>query len=74
MEYNQLDPLLREVTGKGDVNDESTGFSPYPGNINQLVFALEPYWKVGCIWKAGVVGRGEGGRGGGVFLVGSDGA
>ncbi|KAJ7298571.1 hypothetical protein O6H91_Y540600 [Diphasiastrum complanatum] len=43
VEYNQLDPLLR-ATGheNGDVNDE-TGFSPYPGNINQLVFKLETY-------------------------------
>lgn len=44
VEYNQLDPLLR-ATGHddGDVNDPSTGFSPYPGNINQLLFKLEPY-------------------------------
>lgn len=46
VEYNQLDPLLREIEGSGDVNDPATGFSPYPGNINQLVFALEPYSKV----------------------------
>lgn len=44
VEYNQLDPLLR-ASGfpDGDVNDEKTGFSPYPGNINQLLFQLEPY-------------------------------
>lgn len=44
VEYNQLDPLLR-ATGHedGDVNDPSTGFSPFPGNINQLLFKLEPY-------------------------------
>lgn len=38
VEYNQLDPLLR-ATGypDGDVNDE-TGFSPFPGNINQVCF------------------------------------
>lgn len=43
VEYNQLDPLLRATTSPdGDVNDE-TGHSPFPGNINQLVFALEPY-------------------------------
>lgn len=36
VEYNQLDPLLRATTGDGDVNDD-TGYSPYPGNINQLV-------------------------------------
>lgn len=36
VEYNQLDPLLR-ATGfpDGDVNCE-TGFSPFPGNINQV--------------------------------------
>ena len=41
---HQLDPLLR-ATGSagGDVNDPATGRSPYPGNINQLVFAMEPY-------------------------------
>lgn len=43
VEYNQLDPLLRDtVNSDGDVPDE-TGFSPYPGNINVLLFALEPY-------------------------------
>jgi UDP-sugar pyrophosphorylase len=46
VEYNQLDPLLR-ATGfpDGDVNDKKTGFSPFPGNINQLLFKLEPYSK-----------------------------
>ena len=44
VEYNQLDPLLR-ATGQpeGDVNDKATGFSPFPGNINQLLFDLEGY-------------------------------
>mmetsp|Transcript_19608 Transcript_19608/g.38760 ORF Transcript_19608/g.38760 Transcript_19608/m.38760 type:complete len:765 (-) Transcript_19608:350-2644(-) len=43
VEYNQLDPLLR-ATGypDGDVNDD-TGFSPFPGNINQLLFRLDDY-------------------------------
>ncbi|KAK1409953.1 hypothetical protein QVD17_36484 [Tagetes erecta] len=43
VEYNQLDPLLR-ATGHpdGDVNCE-TGYSPYPGNINQLIIELGPY-------------------------------
>ena len=27
----------------GDVNDKVTGFSPYPGNINQLLFKLDDY-------------------------------
>lgn len=36
VEYNQLDPLLR-ASGfpDGDVNSE-TGYSPFPGNINQV--------------------------------------
>eukprot|EP00897_Mesotaenium_endlicherianum_P001660 jgi/Mesen1/1521/ME001323S00374 len=39
----KLDPLLR-ATGHidGDMNDAS-GFSPFPGNINQLVIKLGPY-------------------------------
>ena len=45
VEYNQLDPLLRAVPGypEGDANDLATGYSPFPGNINQLVLALGPY-------------------------------
>eukprot|EP00850_Spirogloea_muscicola_P008836 SM000048S16548 [mRNA] locus=s48:314943:320398:- [translate_table: standard] len=43
VEYNQLDPLLRATTfPDGDVND-ATGFSPFPGNINQLVLKLNSY-------------------------------
>mmetsp|Transcript_10883 Transcript_10883/g.19215 ORF Transcript_10883/g.19215 Transcript_10883/m.19215 type:complete len:600 (+) Transcript_10883:279-2078(+) len=43
VEYNQLDPLLRATSSpEGDVADE-TGFSPYPGNINVLVFKLSTY-------------------------------
>lgn len=47
VEYNQLDPLLRATTqfAGGDVNDPATGFSPFPGNINQLIMALGPYCK-----------------------------
>ena len=41
VEYNQLEPLLRE-SGTGDVADD-TGFSPYPGNINVLLFSLPRY-------------------------------
>lgn len=39
-----LDPLLR-ATGNpdGDANDEKTGFSPFPGNINQLLFKAKEY-------------------------------
>jgi hypothetical protein len=43
VEYNQLDPLLRAtINPQGDVND-ATGFSPFPGNINQLVLKLSTY-------------------------------
>jgi UDP-sugar pyrophosphorylase len=43
VEYNQLDPLLRETISKdGDVPDAS-GFSPFPGNLNVLVFKARPY-------------------------------
>ncbi|CAB9498501.1 UDP-sugar pyrophosphorylase [Seminavis robusta] len=44
VEYNQLDPLLRgSGFPDGDVNDKETGFSPFPGNINQLLFQLKAY-------------------------------
>eukprot|EP01039_Chlorochromonas_danica_P004185 gene4185-4598_t len=47
VEYNQLDPLLRStISPEGDVNDPVSGMSPFPGNINQLVFRLEPYLAV----------------------------
>jgi hypothetical protein len=41
VEYNQLDPLLR-ATGypDGDTNSE-TGYSPYPGNINQVNYIFQ---------------------------------
>jgi UDP-sugar pyrophosphorylase len=44
VEYNQLDPLLRAtISPDGDVNNPSTGLSDFPGNINMLLFRLEPY-------------------------------
>lgn len=47
VEYNQLDPLLRSTIAKdGDINDPVTGHSPFPGNINQLLFHLPPYVKI----------------------------
>lgn len=48
VEYNQLDPLLRttEEFKDGDANSPTTGYSPFPGNINQLVFQLDGYNKV----------------------------
>ena len=45
VEYNQLDPLLRATTGDGDVADAS-GFSPFPGNINVLIFNAPAYNEV----------------------------
>eukprot|EP00754_Rhynchopus_humris_P040033 Rhum_TRINITY_DN23090_c0_g1::Rhum_TRINITY_DN23090_c0_g1_i1::g.177091::m.177091/K12447/USP; UDP-sugar pyrophosphorylase len=42
VEYNQLGPLLKDFNGEGDVADAS-GCSPYPGNINTLVFSLPQY-------------------------------
>jgi UDP-sugar pyrophosphorylase len=36
-EYNQLGPLLVALGKEGDVPD-STGYSPFPGNINQVNF------------------------------------
>lgn len=44
VEYNQLDPLLRAtIAPEGDVNDINSGYSLFPGNINELLFMLEPY-------------------------------
>ena len=45
VEYNQLDPLLKtQGDCKGDVADE-TGYSPYPGNANNIVIAMDAYAK-----------------------------
>jgi len=43
VEYNQLEPLLRASGKGGDVNDAVTGYSPFPGNINKLLFKLPTY-------------------------------
>jgi UDP-sugar pyrophosphorylase len=57
VEYNVLDPLLRAtVSPEGDVDDPSTGFSPFPGNINQLVVRLSTYLKA-LDASGGVVGE-----------------
>jgi UDP-sugar pyrophosphorylase len=45
VEYNQLDALLRAAGLPGDVADDS-GYSTFPGNINTLVIAMEPYLEV----------------------------
>lgn len=45
VEYNQLDPLLStQGDGLGDVADPATGYSPYPGNANNLVLELDSYF------------------------------
>jgi UDP-sugar pyrophosphorylase len=45
--YNQLDPLLQDSGfPEGDVDDETTGFCPFPGNINQLIFRADKYVEV----------------------------
>jgi UDP-sugar pyrophosphorylase len=47
VEYNQLDPLLRAtINPDGDVNDPETGHSPFPGNVNNLIFKLDSYKRV----------------------------
>ena len=44
VEYNQLDPLLRtQGDCLGDVADPATGFSPFPGNANNIVMELDAY-------------------------------
>ena len=42
VEYNQLDALL-QASGKGGDSADATGYSPYPGNVNTFILALEPY-------------------------------
>lgn len=46
VEYNQLDPLLRtQGDCKGDVADPETGYSPFPGNANNIVIEMDAYAK-----------------------------
>ena len=46
IEYNQLDSLFKEkYNGKGDIPNEK-GFCDFPGNLNVLVFKLEPYLNI----------------------------
>lgn len=45
VEYNQLDPLLStQGDCLGDVANPDTGYSPYPGNANNLVLELNSYF------------------------------
>jgi len=44
VEYNQLDPLLKSQ-GSSDEPDPSTGYSPFPGNANNLVLEMGAYAK-----------------------------
>eukprot|EP00658_Telonema_sp_P-2_P000540 TRINITY_DN10202_c0_g1_i1.p2 TRINITY_DN10202_c0_g1~~TRINITY_DN10202_c0_g1_i1.p2 ORF type:complete len:278 (+),score=82.62 TRINITY_DN10202_c0_g1_i1:240-1073(+) len=48
VEYNQIDALLKstEEFKEGDVADSTTGLSPWPGSINELIFQLDTYHKV----------------------------
>jgi UDP-sugar pyrophosphorylase len=45
VEYNQLDPLLRDkYNPNGDVANEK-GFSDFPGNTNVLIFEMKTYYE-----------------------------
>ncbi|KAL7543336.1 hypothetical protein ACHAWF_007371 [Thalassiosira exigua] len=56
VEYNQLDPLLSSQGDRlGDVPDPATGYSPYPGNANNLVLELNAYAKTLAGEDRGVV-------------------
>ncbi|ETM56453.1 hypothetical protein L914_00580, partial [Phytophthora nicotianae] len=50
VEYHELDQFLRTRAKTeypdGDINDPETGFSPFPGNINGIVAALDSYVSV----------------------------
>jgi UDP-sugar pyrophosphorylase len=55
VEYNQLDPLLStQGDCKGDIADE-TGYSPFPGNANNLVIEMSAYSKTLAGEDQGVV-------------------
>ena len=44
VEYSEISALLKSTTSpQGDVADPTTGFSPFPGNINALVVFLPTY-------------------------------
>jgi UDP-sugar pyrophosphorylase len=46
IEYNYVDPLLKErYNGKGDVANEN-GLCDFPGNLNVIVFKLRPYLNI----------------------------
>lgn len=54
VEYNQLESLLKATVNPNGDTCDSSGFSPYPGNINVLLFSLDPYLETltqtkGCI-------------------------
>jgi len=46
VEYNQLDDLLRATPGSLEDVADHTGYSPYPGNTNVFILALETYVEV----------------------------
>jgi UDP-sugar pyrophosphorylase len=44
VEYNQLGQLVTNAQNpEGDTNDPATGYSKFPGNINQLVIGVKSY-------------------------------
>lgn len=44
VEYNQLGPLLSSQGDRtGDVPDPKTGYSPFPGNANNIVIEMGAY-------------------------------
>ncbi len=58
IEYNELDSLFKEkYNGIGDIPNEN-GFCDFPGNLNVLVFKLQPYLNIllktkGLVMKQG---------------------
>lgn len=46
VEYNLLDPLLRNGGGGGDEPDPETGNSRFPGNTNALIVRLDDYKRI----------------------------
>lgn len=56
VEYNQLGPLLSsQGDRRGDVPDPITGYSPFPGNANNIVIELSAYAKTLNGFDEGVV-------------------
>ncbi|ETO24200.1 hypothetical protein RFI_12957 [Reticulomyxa filosa] len=56
VEYNQLEPLLKNCSEsrEGDIADNRTGYSKYPGNCNTLILKLDTYNRVMAKTKGAV--------------------